>query len=77
MITKDMTLADVVKAHPNTDRVPFLEYPRHLHKADGTHVTVTSDDDKAVKLAEGWHLTPAAARAAEQADSKRGRKAEA
>lgn len=34
------------------------DYPRHLHKPDGSTCLVTNDDDKAAKLAEGWNLWP-------------------
>ena len=46
-----------------TDRT-YREFPRHLHKADGSYIEVGNDIDKAAKLADGWHLTPDAAKAA-------------
>jgi hypothetical protein len=42
----------------------YQEYPRHLHRADGSFCEVTNDIEKATALADGWHLTPAAAQAA-------------
>lgn len=42
----------------------YQEYPRHLHRAGGEFYEVTTDADKATKLAEGWFLTPDAATAA-------------
>ena len=51
-------------------KTPFIEYPRHLHRADGTYCVVTSDAEKAAKLEEGWHLTPGDAHAARQKSSR-------
>ena len=39
----------------------FKEYPRHLHRADGSYIEVRNDIDKAHKLAEGWFLSREAA----------------
>ena len=36
----------------------FQEYPRSLHRPDGSTRTVVNDDDKADALAEGWALDP-------------------
>ena len=33
------------------------EFPRHLHRADGTYCEVGSTVEKARALAEGWFLT--------------------
>lgn len=36
----------------------YQEYPRHLHKPDGSYCIVGDDAAKAAKLAEGWNLQP-------------------
>lgn len=45
-----------------THQKPFvfthLEYPRTLHKPDGSTCTVLNDDDCAAKQAEGWNKFP-------------------
>lgn len=50
----------------------FQEYPRHLHRMNGEYVVVTNDVDKEAKLADGWFLTPDAAKAA-AAPKRKGR----
>lgn len=60
-----VTDPEYAKAHPNEPKRPYEEYPRHLHKADGSFLVVTNDFEKARELANGWHLTPAAAKAAQ------------
>ena len=34
------------------------EYPRHLHRPDGTYCVVTNDAEKVAKLRDGWLLRP-------------------
>ena len=36
----------------------YIEYPRCLHKPDGSTCLVGNDAEKAAKLAEGWRLLP-------------------
>lgn len=37
---------------------PFDEYPRHMHAADGSYLVVTTDEEKAAALDEGYTLEP-------------------
>lgn len=37
---------------------PFIEYPRHLHRAHGVFCVVQNDAEKAAALADGWCLFP-------------------
>lgn len=36
----------------------YKEYPRRLHQYGGAVCSVTTDEEKAAKLAEGWSLVP-------------------
>jgi hypothetical protein len=42
----------------NPGPVADPNYPRHLHKPDGTYTVVRSDTERDAKLAAGWNLTP-------------------
>ena len=44
----------------------YQEYPRHLHKANGEYVVVTSDSEKAEKLDAGFFLSVEDAKAAKK-----------
>lgn len=35
-----------------------LEYPRCLHRPDGSTCLVDNDEERDAKLAEGWNLRP-------------------
>lgn len=57
-----------VKANPDVNKMPYQEFPRHLHRADGAYVVVTTAIEQAQKLGDGWFLSPDdAKKAAEQA----------
>lgn len=55
---------------PGLDKTPFVEFPKHLHHPDGTYVAVANEAQQADKLADGYFLTPDAAKASltEKAD---------
>lgn len=56
----DITKPPTAITNPTATLPPnvYQEFPRHLHKPDGSFVEVSNADDKATKLAEGWNLTP-------------------
>lgn len=40
------------------DPYVYQEFPRMLHKPDGSTCVVADLDQKAAKLADGWYLSP-------------------
>ena len=43
----------------------FQEYPKHLKRANGTYLSVSSAEAEAAARADGWFLTVAEAKAAD------------
>lgn len=53
--------------HSN-NRIPYIEFPLHLHKPDGAYIEVTNAADRDARLAEGWNLKPGPAPEKAKAD---------
>lgn len=63
-LTPPVSVTNPEAAEKGLGQNAYREYPRHLHRADGSFVEVTDDGERDAKLADGWFLTPGAAKEA-------------
>ena len=60
-------MADIHYYKPDTPPYHYQEFPRALYKHGEPTKTVTTEEDKAASLADGWYLTPHDAKVAADA----------
>lgn len=66
-------MADIDDIHRHIVHTPYREFPKHLHKADGSFKVVNDEAEQAAALGDGWARTPSAAADAVVDKPKRGK----
>jgi len=60
----DMNKPPVSVSNPGQTWTGVQRFPRHLHRADGSHLRVDTEAKQVMALADGWFLTREDARLA-------------